>query len=276
MDEADRPETRIRARHDRIDLGLRAAWRHRGLLRELMIRNVRLRYRSRSLGLLWALLQPLLLVTAFGLLLGHGERARALGMPYISYALPGFVIWMLFANGLTAISQALVASEHLLDKVYFPRLVITLAALGPALLDFVASAALLAAFLAAAGQASYLTLFWLLPSLLTVLTATLACGLLLSVWMLRYRDLRALLPFGLQVGLLVSPVAYSAAMLHEGWRHWLVLNPLAPAIHGFRHALLGSGADLGSLLASLGFWALALLASLRHFRWHEHDFADYR
>ncbi|MES2682306.1 MAG: ABC transporter permease [Pseudomonadota bacterium] len=267
--------TVIRPPQGRFHLGLRAAWQRRGLLRELLARDIRLKYRIGIFGVLWALLQPLALLAAFSLMLGHTQSAKTLGMPYALYVFPGLILWMLFANGTSNISLSLVSSTHLVGKIYFPRLLLPLATLGPYLIDFLIALLLLLGWLLWQGRAISWQLLWALPAFVGMLAATLTSGLLLAVWLLRYRDLRPLVGFVLQVGMLVTPVAYSAAMLPSGMRHWLWLNPLSAPVNSFRAAFSGGDVQALALGLSLLFWLVALAAALAYFQHHDRQFADY-
>jgi len=258
-----------------IDLGLRRAWASRGLLGELLLRDIRLKYRIGIFGVLWALLQPLALLAAFSLMLGHTNRTSGLQLPYPVYTFAGLILWMLFANGLNGASQSLVTSVHLVGKIYFPRLLLPLAAQGPYLVDFLISASVLTVWLLLHGIHPGLATLWALPAVLVMLMASLSCGLVLSIWLLRFRDIRPLVPFVQQVGMLVTPVAYLPAMLPPGWRAWVGLNPLAPPVNAFRAAMTGSAVNAVELSASLVFWCIVLALVLAYFRRSEERFADY-
>lgn len=256
-------------------LRLREVWRERELLAFLAWRDVAVRYRQTLLGAAWALLQPLATMAIFSLVFGRFARLPSGGSPYALFALCGLVPWQCFATGLGGCANSLTGNAALLTKVYFPRLVLPLASLAPALVDLGVSLVALAAGLLLFGpgltpRALLVPLFAPLP-----LLPALGAGLWLAALGVRYRDVRHVLPFVTQFWLFASPVAYPTDLLPAALRPWFALNPMVAVIDLYRWALLGHAAPTPAVLAVSGSVALVLLGGgALFFRRQERGFAD--
>jgi lipopolysaccharide transport system permease protein len=270
------PPTRvIRPTSGWAPLDLVQLWGHRELVLLMALRDIQLRYRQTLLGVTWAILQPLLATLIFTILFGVLGKLPSDGAPYAVFALAGLVPWQLFAYALQQSSNSLVDNRHILSKVYFPRVIIPVASLGAGILDFVVS------FLIVVGAlAWYHTgLGWRLAMvpLLSVLAlvAALGVGLWLATLHVRYRDIRAVLPFLTQLWFFATPVVYPASMIPERWRPYLGLNPMSGVVEGFRWALLGTG-ELSILLLGISIITaiFLLVTGLFYFRRMERSFAD--
>jgi lipopolysaccharide transport system permease protein len=255
-------------------VNLREIWDYRELLYFLAWRDIKVRYKQTALGAAWALLQPLFLMAIFTLLFSRVAKV-AVPVPYPIFAFCGLLPWQLFAFGLSQSSNSLVQSQHLISKVYFPRLVIPIASVLAGLLDFAIAFLLLLAMMAyyrvPPGKGVLLLPLFVLLAVITSLTA----GVWLSAINVRYRDVQYTLGFLIQFWMLSTPVGYPASVFPERWRWVLVLNPMAGVVEGFRWALLGTGSRPGAKLAvSLGLVLLTLIAGLHYFRRMEKTFAD--
>jgi lipopolysaccharide transport system permease protein len=257
-------------------------WRYRELVGFLALRDLRVRYKQSALGAAWAVLQPLLTLAVFAgifsLLLGRDRLPGAPGVPYALSTFCALVPWQLFARGVTAGSDSLVANQALVTRVYFPRLALPLAPVLAALADFALGLCVLAALLVWAGVAPGPAAL-LLPLLaLQTLVTSLGVALWLASINALYRDVRVALPFLVQLWMLLTPVVYSAPRALAEAPAWLAglyaLNPMAGVVEGFRFALLGGAPPLSlwatSAVASLGL----LLSGLLVFRRLEPHFAD--
>lgn len=250
-------------------------WRYRELLGFLAGRDIKIRYKQTVLGVLWALLQPAVTLAVFTFIFGKLAGMPAGAAPYPLLVLCGLLPWQLFAAAFSNSSGSLVANNHLISKIYFPRLIIPLSSVAVALIDFAVVLALLAGMFAWYG-------FWpdwrvlLLPLFLamTLLTA-LGAGLWLTALTVKYRDFRFIVPFLLQIGLFLSPVGFSSTNL-PNWRLAYSFNPMAGAIDGFRWCLLRGDhpLDPSGLAISVGMMAFLLWSGLRYFRHTERSFAD--
>lgn len=253
----------------------RDLWRFRELLGFLAWRDIKVRYAQAVLGAGWALLQPLITTVIFTFVFGRLAQMPAGGVPYPLLVLAGLLPWQLFSNALGSAGNSVVGNASLVSKIYFPRLLVPLSSLAVALVDFVI---VLALFLVAS-LAFGLVPGWrwlVLPGyLLLTLLLSLGAGLWLASLTVKYRDFRFIVPFLLQVGVLVSPVGFRTDF-YPNWRALLALNPLTAAIDGFRWCLLGGNQTLDplALAYSLFVAALLLLSGVRYFRRTERAFAD--
>jgi len=244
------------------------------LLFFLTLRDIKLRYKQTFLGVLWAVLQPLLTMIIFTLLFGKVAKIPSDGMPYALFAYSGLLPWTFFANGITNSSNALVNNANLISKVYFSRLVMPTAAVLAGLVDLAISFVLLFGLFAyyRISPTWHLLALPLLVAL-TVLAA-LAVGLFFSALNVKYRDIRHALPFVVQLGMFVTPIIYPLSLVPAKWR-WLVdLNPLAAVVEGFRACLLGTRFDWQALSIASGGILLLLVAGAFYFRSMEKGFAD--
>jgi len=274
MPPAETPELILEAgrasRHYWADL-----WRFRELLGFLAWRDIKVRYKQTTLGVLWALIQPAVTLAVFTFIFGKLAGMPAGGAPYPLLVICGLLPWQLFAAAFSNASGSLVANTHLISKVYFPRLIVPLSSVAVALIDFLVVLLLLAGLCAwwhfvPDWRVVFVPLFVLLT-----LVAALGTGLWLTALTVKYRDFRFVVPFLLQVGLFLSPVGFSTTNL-PNWRQVYALNPMVGAIDGFRWCLLhGEPAlDPVNLAVSVGMAVLLLLSGVWYFRRTERTFAD--
>ena len=268
--------TVIRPRRGWSGIGLRELLGHHELLYFLVWRDLKVRYKQAAVGVAWAVLQPLLMMGILTLFLGRLTGFRPDDVPYHIFVLAGLVPWTLFSQGLTASANSLVDSAALLTKVYFPRLLFPIAAVGSHLVDFAIGAALLAIFATLAGFSPQLS--WLIIPLLGVLAicAALAVGLWLAALNVRYRDFRYVIPFLVQVWFFSTPIVYVADAIPDAARPWLALNPMTGVVDGFRWAITGGGTEPPgvSILVSIISVAAIFAGGLGYFRRAERSFAD--
>jgi lipopolysaccharide transport system permease protein len=270
----DTPEIILEAgranRHYWADL-----WRFRELLGFLAWRDIKVRYKQTTLGVLWALIQPAVTLAVFTFIFGKLAGMPAGHAPYPLLVLCGLLPWQLFAAAFSNASGSLVANTHLISKIYFPRLIVPLSSVAVALIDFAVVLVLLV-ILCVWWQflPDWRIIFLPLFIVLTLLTA-IGTGLWLTALTVKYRDFRFVVPFLLQVGLFLSPVGFSSTNL-PNWRLLYSFNPMVGAIDGFRWCLLRGEPVLSPVnLAVSVAMALALLFSgLWYFRRTERTFAD--
>lgn len=256
-------------------VGLGELWEYRELLAFLTWRDVKIRYRQTSIGMLWAVLQPLMMMVVFTIFLNRLAHVPSSGLPYPLFAFSGLVVWVLFASSLATVSDSLVTSSNLISKIYFPRLVIPLAVIGSYIFDFAIALGLLGGMMAWYGVDPGPELAALPAFLLLVLLTGLSVGIWLTALNVRYRDVKYAVPFVLQIWLFVSPIAYAASLVPPGWRIAYSLNPMATVIEGFRWSLLGVPWSPGwTLVVSLAVVTVLLVSGLIHFRRMERTFAD--
>lgn len=248
-------------------------WRYRELLSFLAWRDIAVRYKQTAIGLAWALLRPaltLLVFVAFRRMAGLQQGTVSDVLLVLAAVLP----WQLFASAVLESSNSLIGNTALISKVYFPRLIIPIAAIGSAMVDFIVALALLIVLMPWYGVAPGVG-FAALPALM-LLTAALALGLglLLAALTVQYRDFRYVVPFAVQLGLFVSPVAFSSAQVPERWRALYSLNPMVGIIDGFRWSILGTALDWRVLAQTVLISAVFLAIGAWYFRRTERTFAD--
>jgi lipopolysaccharide transport system permease protein len=258
-----------------VPLRLPEIWEYRELLYFLIWREIKVRYKQTALGVSWAIIQPFFTMVVFSVFFGWLAKVPSDGLPYPVFAYAALLPWQLFAFALGESSNSVVANQRLITKVYFPRLIMPLAAVCVGLADFLVAFGVLIAMMIYYRLAPT-SAVWTLPIwvLLAVVTA-LAIGLWLSALNVRYRDVRYTLPFVTQLWLYATPVAYPSSVVPERWRPLYALNPMVGVVDGFRWALLGQTARPGATVAvSASVVFLLLLGGLWYFRRTERTFAD--
>jgi lipopolysaccharide transport system permease protein len=266
---------RLQARRGWRALDLREVWQFRDLLWFLTLREIKVRYKQTVLGAAWAVIQPFFTMVVFAVFLGHLARVPSDGLPYPVFAFCALLPWQLFASALSGSANSLVGNQHLLTKVYFPRLIIPLASVGSCLVDFFVSFFILLLLMAWYGIVPGPAVVSLPLFLALAVAAALAIGLWVSVLTVNYRDVRYTIPFVIQLWLFATPVAYPSSLVPERWRGLYGLNPMAGVVEGFRWALLGSPAPSAAMMAASALaTALLLLGGALYFRRGESTFAD--
>ena len=258
-----------------LDFGLQELWRHRELLFWLGWRDLRVRYQQTVAGALWVVVQPLAMMAVFSFTLGFLARVASNDLPYAVLVLSGLVPWTLFSSILSSASSSLVSNASLVTKVYFPRNVLVFSALLAPLVDFAVSLVILLVILAIFGVVPAWTVV-LLPffGILVAVTA-LGPGLWFATLNVRYRDVRFMLPFLLQVGLFASPIVYPIDLVPPQYLTIYSLNPAVFMIQEFRHLLFGSGLVTTAMFVSwLAFTTVTIVSGLLYLRAEEKFFAD--
>ena len=251
-------------------------WRYRELLYFLAWRDVRVRYKQAVLGVAWAVIRPLLAMLVLTIVFRNIAKLPSENVPYPILVLAALLPWQLFASGFSEAGNSLVSNANMISKVFFPRLIVPASAVIVSLLDFLISAILLAALMIWYG---FLPDWRLLTLPLFVIFAALTAvgaGLWTAALTVKYRDFRFIVPFAVQLGLYISPVGFSSAVIPEQWRLLYSLNPMVGAIDGFRWALLGGNIPMywEGFLISLAVSLLILGGGIAYFRSVERSFAD--
>jgi len=220
-------------------IGWRELWDYRELFGFLVWRDVKVRYKQTVLGGAWAVLQPLMAMATFSVLFGRWAKMPSDGVPYPLFAFAALLPWSFFANAVNAAAVSLVGNTHLISKVYFPRLLVSLSSLGSGLVDFAVALAVglaLCVFYGVPPSARML----LLPFVVVVaFVAAAGVGSFLAALCGVYRDVRYVVPLLMQLWMFASPVIYPSSLVLSTWRWLYQLNPLVGVIDGFRSALLG-------------------------------------
>jgi len=275
---ANKTESRaiiIRPSHGWAALNLKDLWIYRELVYFMTWRDLKVRYKQTLLGASWAILQPFLTMVVFSIFFGELAKVPSDNMPYPIFSYTALLPWTLFSKALQDASKSLVASSHMITKVYFPRIILPLASILAGVVDF------LVAFLVLLGMMWYYqivptTNIWTLPLfLLLALVTAIGVGLWLSALNVLYRDINYATHFITQFWLFITPIAYPASMVPEQWKLVYALNPMAGVVEGFRWALLGSSNPPGlTLLVSISVALLLLISGLFYFKRMERLFAD--
>jgi len=256
-------------------LNVRELWAYRELLYFMIWRDMKVRYKQAALGAAWAVIQPVLTMVVFTVVFGRLGKIPSDGVPYPVFTLAALLPWQLFSNAITESGNSLVASQNLITKIYFPRLIVPVAGVLGRLVDFGIALAVLAAMMWFYGVAPTPAVLTVPLFLLLAVLTSLAVGLWLSSLNVKYRDVRHAIPFLTQFWLFATPVAYPASLIPARWRPLVGLNPMAGVVEGFRWALLGTSSAPGAtILVSILVVVLLLASGLKYFRSTEGTFAD--
>jgi lipopolysaccharide transport system permease protein len=255
----------------------RDLWRYRELFYVLAWRDIAVRYKQTVIGILWALLRPLLTMVVFTVIFGKLAKLPTVGSaPYALLVLAGMLPWTFFSTALAEASGSLVGNANLISKVYFPRLIVPAAAVVTSFVDFLIGFAILVGMMlwyrfVPGWQALLLPGFAVIAFL-----ASLGPGLWITALNVRFRDFRYIIPFVVQLGLYVSPVGFSSDIVPEKWRLLYSLNPMVGVIDGFRWCILGGDSSLymPGFLLSLTIVVFFLWLGITSFRKMERSFAD--
>ena len=252
-------------------------WRYRELFLTMAWRDVSVRYKQTVIGILWAVLRPVITMAVLTVVFGRIAHLSSDGdAPYALMVFAAILPWTLFSSALTDSANSLIANANLIGKVYFPRMIIPASTMVSALVDFAISLVIVAGMM---GYYRYAPTWHIVLLPLFTLLALLAClgpGLWATALNVKYRDFRYIIPFVVQFGQYVSPVGFSSRIVPDRWRLLYSLNPMVGVIDGFRWCLLGrnSALDPRTLLMSLAVIAGFLWAGISSFRRTEKTFAD--
>ncbi|MGH7505243.1 MAG: ABC transporter permease [Longimicrobiales bacterium] len=225
-----------------LALDLAELWRYRDLLVMLAGRDLKVRYKQTALGVSWVLFQPLVAAGIFSFVFANVARFEAPGgVPYFVFTFVGLLAWNVFSGAVTKANNSLVNNEHLVSKIYFPRLILPLSVLLTTLIDFAVTLGIALALLVTTWHLPGANVLLLPVALLLLLIMALGLGFIASAFTVSYRDVRYLLPVVVQLLLFASPVAYAVTQVPEAYRRLYFLNPLVALLETFRYALLGVG-----------------------------------
>jgi len=253
----------------------RDLWRYRELFVFLTWRDLLVRYKQTAIGVAWALIQPFMTMVVFSVF-GYLLHVPDGGIPRPVLIFTALLPWQFFSLSLSSASNSLVSNAQLISKVYFPRLIVPLSAVATSFVDFLISAVFLGLLMIVFHVRPDERILLLPFFVALAFAAALGAGLWLTALNVKYRDFRFILPFIVQFGLYVSPIAFTSSVVPERWRPFYALNPMVGVIDGFRWALLGQSTTLPlfSLGLSLFLVALLLVSGVWYFRRTERTFAD--
>ena len=256
------------------NLDLKELWAYRELLWVLTLRDIKVRYKQTVLGVVWALIQPVMLMVVFSIFFGRLAKIPSDGYPYPIFVYAALLPWVFFANAISSSASSVVGSANLISKVYFPRLIIPLASIGAGLIDFAIATLVLLLLMIFYGVGWSVNLLAAPVLVVAVLFTALGIGTFLSALNVAYRDFRYVIPFLIQLWMFATPVVYPASLVPERWQWILYLNPMAGLIEGFRAAFLGRPFDFEALGISFTVAVIVFLVGVAYFEKVERRFAD--
>ena len=258
-------------------VNLKDLWAARELIGFLTWRDIAVRYKQTALGASWAVIQPLLTMVVFSVFFGNlANISTGADVPYPVFSYAGLLAWQFFAYSINGAGNCLVVNQNLVTKVYFPRLALPISAVLSGLLDlFVAGLVFILLMLIYSVAPGWAIVTLPLFVLLTIVTC-LGTGFLLSSLAVTYRDIAYVIPFLLQFGIFITPIAFPASLVPEPWQVLLGLNPMAGAVEGFRWALIGDypAPNAAMLALSVASATVLFVVGIFYFRRTENTFAD--
>lgn len=251
-------------------------WRYRELFAFLAWRDILVRYKQTVIGIVWALIRPVLTMVVFTFVFGKLAGMPSEGVPYPILVFAGMLPWQFFANSLSESSNSLISNANMISKVYFPRLVMPFSAVVVSLVDFLISFVILILMMVGYGLWPTWKMMALIPLIAVAFTASMGASLWLAALNVKYRDFRYIVPFIVQFGLYVSPVGFSSSVVPEKWQNLYSVNPMVGVIDGFRWAITGTadGMNWTGFAISLLVVALLFMSGVWYFRKMERTFAD--
>ncbi|HLM02649.1 MAG TPA: ABC transporter permease [Pyrinomonadaceae bacterium] len=268
------PITKIKPESSRLSLDLKDLWIYRELLYFLTWRDVKVRYKQTAIGVLWAILQPVLTTAIFTVIFTQFARFDALEAPYPLFALSGLLLWLFLNNSVTLASSSLVGNANLVTKVYFPRLIVPISATLSGLLDLAPGFLILLGLMLYYGISPTWQILLAPIFVLQTILLTLSFGTLFSALNVRFRDVKFALPFALQIWLFLSPVFYPLDIFSGKRRILFAANPMSGILEGFRASLFGTRFDWTLIGISFVLTLVLMLVSVLVFKRMEDDFAD--
>jgi lipopolysaccharide transport system permease protein len=252
-------------------------WRFRQLFYILSWRDISVRYKQTVIGILWALIRPILTMVVFTVIFGKMAKLPSEGnAPYAIMVYAGMLPWQFFSSAITAASNSLLGNTQLITKVYFPRLIIPASSIITSFVDFIISFIILVFLMIYFSFLPTWRMVYLFGFLIITVLTSLGFGLFISSLNVKYRDFRYIVPFIVQLGLYISPVGFSSSVVPEKYRLLYSLNPMVGVIDGFRWSILGGDSNIyfPGFLLSLFVAAFFLIFGIRKFRKMEKTFAD--
>lgn len=259
-----------------FSLGLRELWQYRELFYFFTWRDIKVKYKQTYLGIAWALLQPLGLMLIFTLLFSKTWKIDTGTVDYPIFVLAGLICWNLFSSSVSHAGESMIQNANIINKIYFPRLIIPGSSILVALFDFMMGFIIFIIFCAVYQQpVHWLAVVYFPAGILLLLTAAFGLGTFLAALNVKYRDFRYTMPFLLQVLFFASQVIYPLQSIQQTWlKYLLAVNPMNAAIELFRMPLTRGEFNATILLIGLTSSLLLFIAGLFYFRKTESYFAD--
>ena len=250
-------------------------WRYRELLYFFVWRDIKVRYKQTVLGAMWAIIQPVATTLLFTVFFGHlGGLSKQVNGSYSLFVYVGLSLWTFYANAVSLAANSLVASSHLISKVYFPRLLVPIAAILSGLIDFAIAFAFLLVLMAVYHVAPSPQMIAVPIFVAGAMIVAAGAGVVFSALIVSYRDFRYVITFVVQLWLFATPVLYALDIVPMQWRLLYALNPMVGMIVGFRTAVLGGAWQPELIVTGFATASVLLLVGLRYFTTVERRFAD--
>jgi lipopolysaccharide transport system permease protein len=259
-----------------VALNLRDLWVYRELVYFLTWRDLKVRYKQSVLGVLWAIINPLVTTVVFAIIFGNFAKFPSDGVPYPIFSYTATLPWTFFAAALTVSARSMLTSGGMVSKIYFPRIIVPLSSVFANLVDFLVGFVIMIGMLFFYHVPATLNMLWLPAFLLLAMITALGVGLWFSALLVMYRDINYVLPFLTTIWMYLSPVVYASSTIPEKWRILYSLNPMVGVIEGFRWALLGTQQSISPLMIAIssGIALVIFVTGLFFFRRMERVFAD--
>lgn len=255
--------------------GLREIWHYRELLLFFAWRDLKVRYKQAALGATWAIIQPLVTMLTFTVFFGKLANIESGPTPYPLFSFAALLLWTYFTFTLGHAGNSLIGNSNLITKVYFPRILLPAAATLGGVFDIAVGGIFLAGMMIFYGVNPGLTALFSLVFVVQLIVLLVGSSMILAALNVRYRDVKYVIPFIVQIGLFVTPIIYPTTFIPERYRPLLALNPMTGIIDGFRASLFPEQHFDWSLIGtSFLMTALILLAGIWLFRSAEREFAD--
>lgn len=257
-------------------IDLKELWEYRELFYIFTWRDIKVRYKQTLLGIGWAVFQPLVTMIIFTFFFGNLAKIPSGNMPYFLFVLCGLVFWGFFSGAITHSSNSLIENENIIKKVYFPKIILPLSSVVTSFVDFVITLILLLVFVFSAKSIPHPLFLVVVPyGILVTIVASSGVGLFLGSLNVKYRDVRYILPFFIQILMFTAPVIYPTTIVTSTNKLFMALNPMTGVIESVRTTISGSGSIDFPLLGISSVSAIVLfLIGLRNFRFTEKFIAD--
>jgi len=265
----------IKRKHGFVRIDLKELWQYRELFWFLALRDILARYKQTVIGVAWVVIQPIFSMIVFSLIFGRLAKLPSDGVPYPILIFTALLPWQFFSNSMSSAGNSVVAKSALITKIYFPRLIIPTSSVISGIVDFGIAFIILIGLMVWYGIVPTINVVFLPLFLLLAFFAALGIGLWVSALTVEFRDVNYVLPFLVQAGLFISPVAYSSSVVPEKWKLLYSLNPMTGVIDGFRWSILGTVTpNWGTLIISTVSVIVVFISGLFYFVRMEKTFAD--
>jgi lipopolysaccharide transport system permease protein len=266
--------TILRPRKGIAHISWRDLWLYRELAYILVWRDIKVRYKQTIFGAAWAVFQPFINMIVFSVFFGTLVKVPSDNLPYPIFVYAGLLPWTFFANGLSRASTSLHSESNMISKVYFPRILVPISALGVGLIDFVIALVFLMVMMIYYGIFPGITVVIFVPLLLIIFLVSIGIGTFLATLSVAYRDVKHITPFFIQLWMYATPVIYPVTIVPEKWRWVLSLNPMSGLIDGCRSALFGRPFDWVNIAISASVSLILAAIGIIYFNTAERRFAD--